>query len=203
MLLKPLDSRPYRIVGIDPASKLMGVSVIDLHLDTRQAVLLHAQTFNAEHLIRNYQPVISVHGERTARLMAIEDTLHGFFHYWEPHCIISESPYMGRFPQAFATLTECVTAIRRATYRYDPYLPLRMVDPMTAKAAVGVSTKGRAKVGKGKHRKTDLTKDDVKVGLLLQPLHNPNGIDIQQLDEHSVDATAVAYSRVQFILQNL
>jgi hypothetical protein len=98
---------------------------------------------------------------------------------------------MGRFPQAFAALTECLTAIRRAVLRYDDFKPLLLVDPPTAKLAVGVKGKGSVK-------------DDVKQGVLsLRNLLNPDNIDIQNLDEHSIDAIAVAMSRAKFILDNL
>jgi len=198
-------------VGIDPGSVTLGAAALDVDLATGQVTLLEARTFDASKLVRDYTNLVAVHGERVARLTAHEDNLHGYFRFIEPHSIVSESPYMGRFPQAFAALTECITAIRRAVIRYDPHMPLLMVDPMNVKAAVDVFSKGRPKVGKGKHGKTGLTKDDVKDGLLRKldpsitpnPIFNPNGIDIDRLDEHSIDAVAVAYSRARFILNHL
>ena len=203
MLTLPQNSQPYRVVGIDPGTKLLGVAALDLDLATGEVALAEVRTFDAEQLMRAYPHVIQVHGSRMARLMALEETLSGFFNYLQPHAIVSESPYMGRFPQAYAALTECVSGIRRAVYRYDQFLPLLMVDPMTAKLAVGVTSKGRPKVGRGKPGKTGLVKEDVRVGLLQQPILNLSGADLNLIDEHSVDAIAVAYSHVRYLQQYL
>lgn len=191
MLTLPAVSERFRIVGIDPGTDTLGVAGIEVDLATREVVLLEVRTFSGTQLARHYPNVVAVHGERTARLWAHEDNLYGYFTYMQPHCVISESPFMGRFPQAFAALTECMAAIQRAVYRYDPFLPLLTVDPPTVKKLVGVQGKGT-------------TKDDVKRGLLnLTYLQNPYNIDIASLDEHSVDAVVVALTRADAILQQL
>lgn len=190
MLFQPDNPTQYRIVGIDPGTNTLGVAAVDVDLVTKEIVLLDARTFDANSLLYAYGNTVQWHGERVARLLAHEDTLYGYFRYLGPHSIISESPYMGRFPQAFAALTECLTAIRRAVMRYDTFKPLLLVDPPTAKLAVGVKGKGS-------------TKDDVKNGVLsLRDLLNPDNIDIRNLDEHSIDAIAVAISRARFVLDH-
>lgn len=189
----PPDSRPYRIVGLDPGTDTFGAACLDLDLGTKQLELVEVNTFSGEQLSRSLPYVAQVYGDRTARLMAHEQNLLGYFKYLQPHCIISESPFLGRFPQAFAALTECVSAIRRAVMQYDGFMPLLVVDPPTVKLAVGVKGKGK-------------TKDDVKDGLqkliASGKLLNTVGVDIDALDEHSVDAIVVAYTRAEFIIAN-
>lgn len=194
MLTQPQGSTRYRIAGIDPGTDTLGASMLEVDLATRDILILEAQTFQGDKLGRNYGNVAAYHGDRIARLIAHEDNLYGYFMYGQPHSIICESPFLGRFPQAFAALTECISHIRRAVMRYDTFMPLLQVDPPTVKLAVGVKGKGT-------------TKDDVKKGLLakiaVEGIQNPNDIDIGELDEHSVDAIVVAYTRAHFILSNL
>ena len=191
MLQHPLDPRPLRIVGIDPGTDTLGAAALDVDLATRRVALLEVVTFSGSQMARAYPYISHVHGDRTARLRSHEENLYGYFHYLQPHNVICESPFLGRFPQAFAALTECVSYIRRAVWRYDPMMPLYLVDPPTVKLLVGVKGKGK-------------TKEDVKQGLLrFQGLENPSNIDISSLDEHSVDAIVVALTRAMFILNNI
>jgi hypothetical protein len=194
MLNFPPDPAPYRVVGLDPGTDTMGVATIDVFLGMDQApVLVEVQTFSGEQLGRAYRHVSEFHGDRVARLVAHEENLLGYFMYLQPHCIISESPFLGRFPQAYAALVTCIEAIRRAVIRYSAYMPLLQVDPPTVKLVVGVKGRGT-------------TKDDVKRGLLQLiaqgRLLNPYQIDIEGLDEHSVDAIVVALSRAEYLLAN-
>ncbi len=189
MLTYPSHPVPYRVLGIDPGSVTLGVAVLDFDLDTRVVELIDAQTFDASKSLGQYRNVVEVHGERVARLLAHENGLSTYFGIMRPQTIVSESPYLGRFPLPFAALTECITAIRRAVLRYDPFMPLHMADPMTVKAAVGVHAKGR-------RDKDALKKEKVQAAVAALPLSNRSGIDLMQLDEHSIDAIAVAMSRL-------
>ena len=187
MLPFPPDPTPFRIVGVDPGTDTLGAATLDVYLGTGQVCLVEVHTFHGERLIREYREIESIHGHRVARLLAHEDNLFGYFSYTQPHCIISESPFLGRFPQAYAALTDCISSIRRAVMRYNMFLPLLQVDPPTVKLAVGVKGRGT-------------TKDDVKRGLMkllveTGKLQNPNQVDIEALDEHSVDAIVVAYTK--------
>lgn len=193
MLNYPPDSRPYRIVGIDPGTDTLGAAVLDVFLGTKQVVLVEAHTFSGEQLSRAYPYLVHYYGDRVARMTAHEDNLYGYFMYCQPHSVVAESPFLRKFPQAFAALTEMVSHIRRAVMRYNNFMPLLTVDPPTAKLTVGVSGKGK-------------TKDDVKQGLVKLiasgQLLNPYGIDILALDEHAVDSIVVGLTRANYIRTN-
>lgn len=182
---RPEASHPFRVVGIDPGTENLGFSVLDLSLQDGSRTVTYTETLHSQKLLSMYRVEEDVHGTRTARLMALEDRLFLLFEQWQPHAICSEAPYMGRFPQAFAALTECVSYVRRAVCRYDRYIPLDVVDPPTAKKAVGVLVK------------RGVTKDDVTVAIARLPLVYASGIDLSTLDEHQVDALAVAYYQSQ------
>lgn len=178
-------STPFRVVGIDPGTENLGFSVLDLSLQDGSRTVTHVETLHSQKLLGMYRTEEDVHGTRTARLMALEDRLFLLFEQWQPHAICSEAPFMGRFPQAFAALTECVSYVRRAVCRYDRYIPLELVDPPTAKKAVGVTVK------------RGITKDDVTVAVAKLKLIFAPGLDLTQFDEHQVDAVAVAYYQSQ------
>lgn len=193
MLPYPTDPTPFRMVGLDPGSDTLGAACLDLELGTRRVTIVEARTFSGTQLARAYRHVQEVHGDRAARLMAHEDNLYSYFCYTQPHNVACEAPFLSRFPQAFATLTLCVENIRRSLYRYHPFLPLVTIDPPTVKLSVGVRGRGT-------------TKDDVKVGLkrviAAGQILNSYDIDIDALDEHSIDAIAVAYTQARYVMDN-
>lgn len=182
---------PFRVVGIDPGTEFLGFSVLDIFMSDGSVQVTHSETVNASRMLGDYRNEERVHGARTARLMAIEDRLFLLFEHFQPHAVCSESPYLGRFPQAFAALTECCSYVRRAVCRFDRYIPMEMVDPPTAKKAVGVVIK------------RGITKEDVKVALLKLRLPFAVGVDLEALDEHCIDSIAIAYYQAQLIRKQI
>ena len=127
-----------------------------------------------------YSEISDLHGSRTVRLMILGDIVTDFLRTHRPHAVIVESNYLGKFANSFAALVECVIVIRNALYKYDPFIPLYMVDPSTAKINAGMAkVKGTDKedVRRALRSRTDLKWD----------------IDIDSLDEHAVDACAIGY----------
>lgn len=181
MLFIPDHDPTYRIISIDPGTNTMGVAQLDVDLVLGDVIVNEAVTFNGDRLSLSYPEVLDIHGGRIAKLLAHEENLLELFYLVQPHCVICESPFLGRFPQAFEALIECLTAIRRALFQYDRSLPLETVDPPTVKKAVGVVNKGS-------------TKDDVNQAIRsLKGLSYNSGVDPALLDEHSTDAVAVGY----------
>lgn len=192
MFVLPADEQLlFRILGVDPGSDTMGVAVIELNMLTGSIGLLEANTYSGHALMKTVPHVLEVHGPRTARLWGHQENMERLFRLHHPQMVVSESPFLGRFPQAFAALTECISAIRRAVYMFDPLMPLLQVDPPTVKLAVGVKARG-----------TD--KDDVKRALIKATFYeNTGGLDIASLDEHSVDAICVALTKAIEIRNNI
>lgn len=172
----------FRVIGVDPGTENLGFSVLELDLLAGGVTVIHSETIVARKMMSDYRHEEERQGGRYARLMAIEDRLFITFSQFAPQSVCAESPFLQkRFPLAYSALTECVTTVRRALYRFDPYLSLGTVDPPTAKKAVGMVIK------KG------MTKDDVSVAIAKLPLTYANGIQLSKLDEHQVDSIAVAY----------
>lgn len=181
MLFIPDHSRYFRVGAIDPGTDTLGTSVLDVDLYTAEVILRDVNTLHGARNMRRYPGVEEVHGGRRAKLHSHEVELYHWMQYFQPNALICESPFLGRFPQAFEALVECKASIRSAVYQYDRTMPLETVDPPSAKIAVGVS-------GKSKN------KDDVKWAILRLPnFRNQSGKTIAELDEHSTDSIAVGY----------
>lgn len=190
MLYLPAQSLPMRILGIDPGTNTLGVAVIDLDLATKQMTAVLGTTFSGNHLAGNFDYIAEVYGDRAAKLRGHEDNLYYFMHEIQPHCVIAESPYMGRFPQAFSALVECVNSVYRAVLRYNRTMPLLMIDPPSVKKSVGMM--GRL-----------AGKEPVRIAVSkLTHLQFAPGFTLDSLDEHGVDALAVAYYRATEIIRS-
>lgn len=172
---------PLHVLSIDPGTTTLGVGVIAIDPSTFTLTAVHAETITLPKLLRDYEDVVNVHGEKIAKLFALEKALLKLLWAWEPVMVVSEMPYMGRFPQAFAALVECLSSIRRTLYTYDPTMPLLGLEPSVVKKAVGVN--GRSG-DKELMKKAVFELTDLKVG---------ESVDLSVLDEHSIDALAVGY----------
>lgn len=190
MFVGPFDSR-YRVVGIDPGTDTLGVSLIEVDLRTSELILLDSVTYRGQLLARSDPLRIEKHGDRFARLMGHRSNLLYYFQQAQPHAFACEAPYMGRFPQAYAALTECVLVIKQAVELYDPFKKLYLYDPPTVKKSVSVN---------GKSGDKEAMRRAISQ---LRDLQNPSGISFAVLDEHSIDSIAVSYCRAKELLNSI
>jgi Holliday junction resolvasome RuvABC endonuclease subunit len=177
----------FTIVGIDPGTHSLGYAVLTIDVATLAIRRTTAMTFIATKLLAKEAWMTDAHGERVARIAALEEALWLSFIRDQPLMIASESPFFnpGR-PMAFGALIEILAAIRQATIRYDVWRRLYLIDPPSVKNAVGARGDGN--------------KDAVKKRILnMAELNYEGPVDISLLDEHSLDAIAVAYARYKSI----
>jgi Holliday junction resolvasome RuvABC endonuclease subunit len=177
----------FRILAIDPGSSTMGVAILDISPSDFKPTVMHVTTVNVQALLTHYETTALMHGERIARLIAVEKTMYKLLSVWEPELVVSESPYMGRFPQAYAVLVDCLSAIRRALNSYDPTQMLHTIDPASIKKAVGVS---------GKSGDKEAMKRAV---CALSDLNVDPDVDLTAIDEHSNDAIAAGYAQYKLL----
>ena len=182
MLVIPKNSNNiFTILGIDPGSTLLGIALLFVNIDTLQIVGSNAWTINGAKLAGKDTWSDELYGNRVSRILAIEETLVNTFNYYQPLIISCESPFINSaFPAAGIALTEVLSTIRSAVMRYDVWHQLYLIPPSSVKNAVGA--KGAA------------GKDSVKEKVLELDLKYNGDVPIQSLDEHSLDALAVAYS---------
>jgi Holliday junction resolvasome RuvABC endonuclease subunit len=187
MLELPDSTAPFVVVALDPGSTNLGIAVLEDPLDGTDPCVRQAFTALLKDTNPAYAAVGELHGSRVARLMIMFDVVLDVLRTVKPHAVIIESNYLGRFATSFAALVECVAMVRSAVYQYDPFLPLHQVDPTTVKTGVGMK------------RIKGTTKDDVK-NAVRQLKDLVWHVDLESLDEHSVDACAIGYYHLKNIL---
>lgn len=191
MLSLPQGPPIYRILSIDPGSDTLGVAMLDVDLVNWTTTVVYANTFNAQLAIRPHEFTVETFGSRQARLLTHAQGLEGLLHSAYPHCVISESPFLGRFPQAFESLVECLYMIRSTVASYDPSMCLETIDPGNAKRTVGAPTK------RPKGMSKDDFKETVRIGIQKLPrLQIAPNVHLNFLDEHAIDAIAVGCYKV-------
>jgi Holliday junction resolvasome RuvABC endonuclease subunit len=179
----PANNHHAQILGIDPGSSTLGVACLSVDVQTLEIACTQAITFTASKLSINPW-MEQVHSARFARIAAHKENLKNVFGCCLPVAIVCESPfYNPTRPGAYSALVETLDAIRQAVWEYDQCMPLDLIDPPTVKQCVG---------GKG-----NADKDEMKRLILNLPNLNFSGsIPLQMVDEHSIDAIAVAYSKI-------
>lgn len=174
------------ILGIDPGSESLGVAKIDFYLDTLAVAQVYSSTYLGSKLGMN-QWMANVHSPRFARINAHHHNLLQVLRDTQPIAVVSESPFFNsRFPQAYGALTEVVTAIRQAVWDYDPNVQLELVDPPRVKRAVNAP---------GNAKKDEVHNAVLSISEIAQNFQGPT--PLEDLDEHSIDAIAVAYFQLK------
>lgn len=169
----------YRLLSIDPGTDRLGIAIADVDLNTNIHTFLMVHTVYVPRVVdMNFDYYVTEHGYAEARAYALGFAVHNYIRSWEPDEFASEAPYMGRFPQAFASLTRAISSIREAIRAYNVYKNLTVIDPATVKKRIGVSGNSGDKLA-------------VAQAVLSHPRANFSMIDVSQLDEHSFDAMAV------------
>ena len=177
------------IVGIDPGSKTLGVCLLYFNVVTMQITKVVPSTYVSDNLPS--EPMLAIlHSDRVSRVKAHEENLLNIFLENNPIAISTEAPfYNPRMPGAYGVLVEVICTIRNAVIRFSDTMPLYQVDPSSVKKAIGA--KGNAD--------KDGVRDCIKnIPEIISNLNNP----LDKLDEHSIDATAVAYHQLQAYRNN-
>lgn len=185
MLTMPADAGScVTIIGIDPGSDTLGVWVLWIDLATEEIVRSEAFTLKGAREGRG-SFATEIHGDRHGRIESHRANLLEIFRHYNPLSIAVESPFMSRrMPSAYGALVEVGSAIRRAAFQFDPWRTLTLIDPPTVKRAVGVAGKSGGPEGK---------KLMLSAVTALDELLYAGEIPLLCLDEHSIDALAVAY----------
>lgn len=185
MLYGNPNNELFRILAIDPGTNTLGISIFDIDIPNKQIYLIHAYTFEASKWIDTLIDHTQWQGmdEKYLRLHRHEENLFGLLNYYQPHLMVHESAFMGKFPKAYQGLTECLCALRQAAYRYSPYLLVEGITPMEVKYYIGGVKKDE--VLKALHR--------------IQDIHYLNNY-LPYLDEHAIDSIAIGYTKAKQLL---
>lgn len=176
------------MVGIDPGSNSLGFACIEFDLDTLEIVRTYSFTIKPEKFVQS-ETISESHGARYARIYKLNDAILTEFLDIGPVDVVCESPFMSRRqPMAYGALMEVVYAVRLALCEYNPSQTLYLIDPPRAKQAVGAA---------GNAGKEEVLKAVLELEAELHfDKEMSQGRALGELDEHSSDAIAIAYSMV-------
>lgn len=178
--ISPDASDRVTVIGIDPGTEKLGVAFIEFSCIDFKIYKCGALTLVGSKLPRS-EWTNQMYSDRYSRIAALEEELLNIFNDTLPLIISSESPFINvRRPAAYGALVEVVCGIRSAVHRYSPWRILSFCPPSSVKQAIGAP--GNA------------DKDVVKKNILtIEELVNTCESILANLDEHSIDALAVAY----------
>jgi Holliday junction resolvasome RuvABC endonuclease subunit len=168
------------VMGIDPGTETLGTAFIYFDLVTFDILSIEAATYKGSRLYGNSW-IGHVHGDLDQRLCNHKANLINLLNQHMPISVAVESPfYNPKMPAAFAALIKAFVMIKEAIFEYDNWRTIIPVSPSIVKNAINAH--GHA------------GKDPVKIALLaIEELMVHLYKIIDTLDEHSIDAIAVAY----------
>lgn len=164
-----------KIIAIDPGTHFTGLCYLTVnnniisieHVETIEALLLDDNTLS------NY-----LHGSTWTRIINLSNYISSFAQKINPDYFCSEKNYISLNVHSGLTIGELITAVRTQVYLFNPYIRFEIFEASSVKKNIGV---------KG----TSGDKEDVKNAILNLNLQNNSNIDLNLLDEHSIDAIAV------------
>lgn len=175
-----------RVLGIDPGTKNMGVAVIDVDIMNKSKFdLVYATTVYGESHLYDIPNQFDDTGKTgiSARSYALARVLGMLIDIFEPDTGVIEDNFLGMSALTYKQLVQFVSLATEA-YR-ERSVHVSYVFPNIAKEIVGANFRGSQK-------------EDVHKGLLKYPyLNNKNNISMEAIDEHAVDACAVALYRCE------
>lgn len=171
-----------RIMGIDPGTNCLGVSLGICDFATPSYTIVAADTVNVNRLIHKTNSFITeYHSRNIAMYQSVYQNIYQQVLDLQPDLIICEVPYLDRrFPLAYMLLSVCVQAIQQAVRDYSIFIPFEGIDPATAKNGVGV---------KGNSNDKNLMREAI-----LSNSHIRSTLDLQHMDEHTMDSIAIGYN---------
>lgn len=166
-----------RVVAVDPGTSHLGLAVLDWEWGDPIGTVVWAGTV---HVRDETHPnsMAEIFGKRDDRLRRLEEAWHEFLPLSNFNFAVTETPFMRRGKMsAYESGIELQKMLRSGLYKLYPSKTLHGYQPVIVKAHVGVVAKGTDK----SHMFTAVTK----------MFRNHTLIDLEQLDEHSIDAIAV------------
>lgn len=171
----------YRVISIDPGANL-GITISEGDMGLTYLKPIHTETIDLNKWAKIFYPdMVDDYGARFARIYTLRKVLANVLTKWQPDFMTHENAFMMiRRVTAGIILAEYVLIMKMVAYDYDPDLPIYGYAPFEIKSAV--------KTGKMSGNKVLVTEALPK--LVDLDLSNVN---LDQLDEHSIDSIAIGY----------
>lgn len=182
----------FCMLGIDPGSRTIGfcalfVGIHDCLIKGYNAFTVHADKRPGG---RPWDEGIELmHGDRFERMREIHFQTSQILHHFQPLYVSSEAPFFSRLhPNAYEVLVEAVTNVQQAVFEWSPTKPLVKIETTVAKKAIAPLSEPFKTISKG----IKDTKEKVRYNASVCP--ELGFLNLNLLDEHSLDAAVVVYT---------
>lgn len=184
-----MKSNYFRVLGIDPGSRNLGYSTVDILLNYEKLydhLLVDVEVMGSllvDQIVRRYEDRWFGYTERHRRLKSCGIFVHSLCRQFSPDMVVIEDAYLNRRqPTSYRSLSEGIVYLEDAIRAYDDTLPMMIVEPSVAKRAVG------AKMTKTCDKKL-IVREAIKnnKSILLPP-------DFDDMTEHAVDSLALGFT---------
>jgi len=178
------DKLIYRVLGVDNGTDTVGIAVVDHHLITGLSTVVHAETLTASRTAyTRHAGRHDARGKMHARLAVIATWFWEVLDEFDPDVIGCESPFQHLHAHSFAALTTAIDNLSSVAFDYCTTLEFSKISPGSAKKAVCLP--GQYGNDKEHIREQIAINKDIVFS---------NGLVLANLDEHAVDAIAVAHA---------
>ena len=177
-LYPQLKTLNLNILAIDPGLNNIGFSHLLYNNQSSSIASISAHTFKPEPTVPSYQ-LSEYLDDRTIKLLSIKDYFSNLITATHFDIIVCEAPffYAGK-PGAYRALVEVISIFKQYLADTSPITPFIQLEPLMVKRFV---------------KSLNISnKDSTKEALFILNLHNY--IDLNTLDEHSVDAISIGYA---------
>lgn len=181
--------KTIRVVAVDPGTSHLGLAVMDWEWGDAIGTVVWADTI---HVRDETHPDMLAEscGKRDYRLNILKEYWEEFVYLSGLTFAVTETPFLKKGKMsAYESGIELQKLLREGLYRYYPSKHLHGFQPMLVKAHVGVVARG-----------TDKTHMFTAVSKMFT---NHTLIDLETLDEHSIDAIAVGNTFIRTSLLGL
>lgn len=169
----------FNIMGIDPGSRNVGVSIYNLNADLS---INRVTTHNLNIDIENDNGIHENILDRTKKLSTIIKMLYAIY---TPSIVAMESSFINTSRMgAVIPLTKSIHTIESSIYEIDSYAKILSIPPGVIKKIFGSKQIG---------------KDAVSVALDKNLELVSKVVDRKNITEHEIDAIAIAYTLLEYI----
>ncbi len=186
------NSTCFYVIGIDPGINHMGLSVSLIDYESKKILETKTTTIHVKEKNLN-KDAIELFGLRQAKIDYLNSIFEKYLEQYNPITVVVESPFYNmRRPAAFLPLVELLYQLRMTLRLISPNSNFKTYEPSTIKKSVGAGAICK--------------KDEVKVHVLKhKDIFNyiSEEVEMEDLDEHSIDSLAVIYTHLKLTIEKI
>lgn len=184
MLIIPEGYGTYNIIAFDPGTQTTGVAIMEIDSRTDNIISILPFTLHSKRL-PVHAPLTDIHSNRLHQLFAFQHYISELFLDYRPSAVIAEAPfYYRKCPGAYQPLLEVVAMLQRCVVDYSFTCEFHTYEPLVVKRYIGAALSS--------------DKNSVKTAILSNSsVISKVTCDLEQLDDHAIDAIAVGYAFLQ------